>query len=190
MNNWFSVKVKYTKQMENGTFKRISELYLIAAISFTEAETRAYEELKEIVKGEFSILAITRIEFHDIFEIEDVDEYFEFYKCKISFEDAIDDNESKGKKVSQLFLVQADSVKNADTMLKEELSTMMVDFKVTSVVKSPIVEIFHYREKLDDERDIENLNDYVLTSDGSLPIRNKTYSEGELILRSEFEERS
>ena len=29
MNNWFTVKVKYTKQLENGTFKRVSEPYLL-----------------------------------------------------------------------------------------------------------------------------------------------------------------
>ena len=46
MNNWFTVKVKYTKQLENGTFKRVSEPYLLCAMTFTDAETRIYEELR------------------------------------------------------------------------------------------------------------------------------------------------
>jgi hypothetical protein len=45
MNSWFTVKVKYTRQLENGTFKRVSEPYLLAAMSFTDAEARIYEEL-------------------------------------------------------------------------------------------------------------------------------------------------
>ncbi len=42
MNSWFTVKVKYTKQLENGTFKRVSEPYLLAAMTFTDAEARIY----------------------------------------------------------------------------------------------------------------------------------------------------
>ena len=45
MNNWFTVKVKYTKQLDNGTLKRVSEPYLLAAMTFTDAEARIYEEL-------------------------------------------------------------------------------------------------------------------------------------------------
>ncbi|HRP53378.1 MAG TPA: DUF4494 family protein, partial [Fluviicola sp.] len=45
MNNWFTTKVKYTKQLEDGSFKRVSEPYLVAAMTFTDAEARIYEEL-------------------------------------------------------------------------------------------------------------------------------------------------
>ena len=45
MNSWFKVKVKYTKQLESGSFKRVSEPYLLSATTFTDAEARIYEEL-------------------------------------------------------------------------------------------------------------------------------------------------
>jgi len=148
MNNWFTVKVKYTKQLENGTLKRVSEPYLLAAMTFTDAETRIYEELGQIIKGEFNIVGISRTEVHDIFYYEECDTW---YKCKITFDSEGDGEDAKKKKVSQNFLVTAFSVKDAFEKLKESLSTLMVDYVVPSITVSPIIEIFPYREELDKE---------------------------------------
>ena len=46
MNKWFECKVKYDKTMENGLVKKVSEPYLVDAISFTEAEKRFIEEIR------------------------------------------------------------------------------------------------------------------------------------------------
>jgi len=147
MNNWFTVKVKYTKQLENGTFKRVSEPYLLAAMTFTDAEARIYEELGSIIKGEFNVVGITRTEIHDIFAYDDADVW---YKVKITYESESADEE-KSKKVAQNFLVSAHSVKDAYDRIKESLSTLMVDFQIPSIIVSPIVEIFPYTENLDRE---------------------------------------
>lgn len=147
MNNWFTVKVKYTKQLENGAFKRVSEPYLLAAMTFTDAEARIYEELGAIIRGEFSVTNIARTDYHDIFQYEDSDTW---YKCKISFESVTEDSD-KAKKVSQNFLVGAHSVKEAFERMHESLSTMLVDFLIPSIIVSPIVDIFPYTEELDKE---------------------------------------
>ena len=41
--NWFEVKVKYTKVDEDGRQRKVSKLYLLDAVSFTEAESRIIE---------------------------------------------------------------------------------------------------------------------------------------------------
>ena len=143
MNNWFTVKVKYTKQNDDGTFKRVTEAYLVASISFTDAEARIYEELSSIIKGEFIVVSITRTELHDIFAFDDSDVW---YKAKITYQSESLDDE-KSKKVTRNFLVSAHSVKDAYDRIKESLSTLMIDFQIPSVVKSPIVEIFPYSKK-------------------------------------------
>jgi hypothetical protein len=151
MNNWFTVKVKYTKQLDNGTFKRVSEPYLLAAMTFTDAEARIYEELGSIIKGEFNVVGITRTEIHDIFAYDDADVW---YKVKITYESeagGAEGEEAKSKKVAQNFLVSAHSVKDAFDRIKESLSTLMVDFQIPSIIVSPIVEIFPYTENLDRE---------------------------------------
>lgn len=145
MINYFTVKVKYTKQLENGTFKRVTEPYLLTAMTFGDAENRIYEELGEMIRGEFQVVAITRTELHDVFSKEDADTW---YDAKIVFEG---NDEGKSKKVRQSFLIAATSVKEANDNLKEELSCLMVDFEITHVSKSLIVDIFPYREELDKE---------------------------------------
>ena len=147
MNNWFTVKVKYTKQLENGTFKRVSEPYLLAAMTFTDAEARIYEELGQIIRGEFNVVGIARTELHDIFHYEDSEVW---YKTKITFEGEAEEG-GKAKKVAQNFLISAHSVKDAYDRTKESLQGMLVDFQIPSIIVSPIVEVFPYREELDRE---------------------------------------
>lgn len=147
MNSWFTVKVKYTKQLENGTFKRVSEPYLLAAMSFTDAEARIYEELGSAIKGEFSVTNISRADYHDIFQYDDADVW---YKCKVVYESASEDGD-KNKKVSQNFLVSANSVKEAYDRIEESLADLMVDFVIPTISVSPIIDIFPYTEELDKE---------------------------------------
>jgi hypothetical protein len=153
MNNWFTVKVKYTKQLENGQFKRVSEPYLLAAMTFTDAEARIYEELGNVIRGEFNVVGIARTEIHDIFAFDDADYW---YKVKITYEAPTEDEE-KGRKVSQNFLVGAHSVKDAYERIKESLSSLMVDYQIPSIALSPIVDIFPYY----DESESRNLGPLI-----------------------------
>lgn len=143
MNSWFTVKVKYTKQLENGSLKRVNEPYLLAAMTFTDAEARIYEELGSLIRGEFMVTGITRTDLQDIFQFEDSANWF---KCKITY--GVDEEEGdKKKKVAQNFLVSAPDVKEAYLRMEESLSTLMIDYQVISIIASPIVEIFPYREE-------------------------------------------
>lgn len=156
MNNWFTVKVKYTKQLENGTFKRVSEPYLLSALTFTDAEARIYEELGAIIRGEFDVVSISRTELHDIFAYDDASTW---WKCKVTYESAEHDSE-KTKKVSQTFLVSADTAKEAYERIQESLSTLMVDFNIPSIIFSPIVDIFPPSENLDREISRRPMEDF------------------------------
>ena len=143
MNSWFTVKVKYTKQLENGTFKRVSEPYMLAAMTFTDAEARIYEELGSSIRGEFLVTGIARTDIHDIFQYDDSETWF---KCKVSY-DKVDDEADKKKTITQNFLVSADTVKEAYERVQESLGTLLIDFNITAIAASAIVEIFPYREE-------------------------------------------
>lgn len=151
MNSWMECKVKYTKQMENGALKRVTEPYLLAAYTFTDAEARIYDELGSIIRGEFHVMAITRKEIHDIFAYDDADVW---YAVKVKYEN-YDADSDKSRKVTQNFLVTANSVKEATERIKESLSTLLVDFEITSVIKSPIVDIFPF-EQIDGDNSVSS----------------------------------
>ena len=64
MNNWYTVKVKFTKEFQDGTLKRVTEPYLVSSLSFTEAEARIYQEVGEFVRGEFLVTSISKTDFN------------------------------------------------------------------------------------------------------------------------------
>lgn len=142
-----TVRVKYTKQTDSGEFKRVTESFLVAGLTFGETEERIYEELAQTIRGEFNVVSITRTELHDIFAYDDSDVWF---KVKCTYDSTMEDDD-KAKKVTQNFLVTASTAKEAYDRVKESLSTLMVDFELPSVVKTPIVEVFPYAENLDRE---------------------------------------
>lgn len=155
MESWFTVKVKYTKQMENGTFKRVTEPYLLSAVTFTDAEARIYEELGSIIRGEFVVDSIARTDVQDIFDYEVGDIW---WKCKVVYESTSEDS-GKDKKVSQNFLVFAETAKEAYERIQESLSTLLVDFTVPSITDSKLIDIFPPVLNLDREISRTPIND-------------------------------
>ncbi len=49
MHTWFECKIRYEKVMENGMNKKVTEPYLVDALSFTEAEARIIEEMTPFI---------------------------------------------------------------------------------------------------------------------------------------------
>jgi hypothetical protein len=82
MKTWFTCKIKYQQEQENGKIAKISESYLIDAVSYTEAEARIYQELGSIIRGEFQVTAITQSRIVDIFHYDDNDVW---YQCKVTY---------------------------------------------------------------------------------------------------------
>ena len=147
MNTLFTVKVRYTKQNDNGSFKRVTEPYVLAAHTFSDAEARIYEELGSIIRGEFNVVSITRTELQDIFIYENFDV---FYKAVVSFDSYDDDGEIKKKQKSS-FLVTASSVKDANEKMKESLSGWLADYTIDAVSVTPVADFFPFQEVLDKE---------------------------------------
>lgn len=65
--NWFLCKIRYEKVMEDGLQKKVTEQYVVDALSFTEAEARIIEEMSSFISGEFEVVEIDRCVFKEIF---------------------------------------------------------------------------------------------------------------------------
>ena len=70
MQTWFECKVKYTKTLESGREQNVTENYLLDAVSFTDAEARITRQMREMVKGEFSITDIKKSRIAETFPYE------------------------------------------------------------------------------------------------------------------------
>lgn len=58
MHTWYECKIRYQKTAESGKEKKVTEAFLVDALSFTEAESRVIEETKPFVRGEMKVTAI------------------------------------------------------------------------------------------------------------------------------------
>ena len=65
--NWFICKIRYEKVMENGLQKKVTEQYVVDAMSFTEAEARIMEQMSSYISGKFEVVEIDRCAFSEVF---------------------------------------------------------------------------------------------------------------------------
>lgn len=65
--NWFICKIRYDKVMEDGLQKKVTETYVVDALSFSEAEARIMEEMSHYISGQFDVVEIDRCAFKEVF---------------------------------------------------------------------------------------------------------------------------
>lgn len=142
MQNWFECKASYVKIDDDGRERKVSENYLLDAVSYTDAETRFIKQLESRVRGEFNVKKISASNIIEIFPYE-TGEWW--YKAKIGIV-TIDEEKGKEKKVNHYFLVAADDIKEALKRLEEGLAYILVPYQTTSITLSSIVDVFPYFE--------------------------------------------
>ena len=123
MHTWFECKIRYEKVMENGMQKKVTEPYLVDALSFTEAEARIIEEMTPFISGEFTVSDIKRANYSELFpsDEESADRWF---KCKLIFI-TLDEKAVLKKKTSTQVLVQAADLRDAVKKLDEGMKGTM-----------------------------------------------------------------
>ncbi|GHT73959.1 hypothetical protein AGMMS50262_05990 [Bacteroidia bacterium] len=138
--NWFECKVSYEKLMENGMQKKVTEPYLVDALSFTEAEARIIEEVKHTVSGEFFVTDIKRAKIAELFFNETGDRY---YKIKVFFI-TLDEKSGAEKRTAVQMLAQASDLKEAIAVLDAGMKGTMADYVIGSVVETAIMDVFPF----------------------------------------------
>ena len=140
MHNWFECKISYEKMLENGMQKKVTEPYLVDALSFTEAEARIIEEIRPFISGEFTVADVTRKRYSEIFFNENGDRY---YKVKVFFI-TLDEKAGFEKKTAANMLAQASSLKEAIEVFEEGMKGTLADYTIASVTETQIMDIFPY----------------------------------------------
>lgn len=140
MNNWFECKVSFEKVMENGMQKKVTEPYLVDALSFTEAEARIIEEMRPFISGELTVADIKRARLSELFLNETGDRFF---KIKVYFI-TLDEKSGAEKKTAATMLAQANTLKEALGVLEEGMKGSMADYTVASITETAIMDIFPF----------------------------------------------
>ena len=149
MHTWFECKIRYEKVMENGMNKKVTEPYLVDALSFTEAEARIIEEMTPFISGEFTVSDIKRANYSELFpsEEEAAD------RCKLIFI-TLDEKSGAEKKTSTQVLVQAADLRDAVKKLDEGMKGTMADYQIALVSETPLMDVYPYSAEPNDKPEV------------------------------------
>ena len=137
--NWFETKIRYEKTMDDGKQKAVTELYVVDALSFTEAEAEIIQEMSAYITGDFKVTGISQAPYSEIF-FSDADTDDRFYKTKLQFI-TIDEKTEKEKLTNVLYLVQAESLPAALKNIQNECGSTGLDYTIVGLNETKIVDV-------------------------------------------------
>ena len=139
-STWFECAVRYGRTTEEGPEKKVTETYVVEALSFTEAEAKIIRELSPFTPGELEIKKITPMSISEIF-FSDRDADDSWFKCKLAFI-TIDEKTAVEKRTASYQLVQASDLKSALSVFLEGMHDTMADFEIASIAETPLMDVF------------------------------------------------
>ena len=133
--------VRYERTIANGMTKKVTELYLVDALSFTEAEGRITKEMEPFFSGDFDVVTIKRTNYSEIAENDKGDKWF---KAKLVFI-TTDEKSGKEKKTATHLIVRATDIENAHAVVIDCFKGAMFDFEIATLDETKIMDIFRYK---------------------------------------------
>ena len=142
VSKFFEVKIQYQKTLEDGKEKKVTEQYVVEALSFTEAEARITEEMTPYISGEFDVVSEKIAPYNEIFLSDRTDDD-KWFISKVGFI-TLDERTAKEKKQTFRYLVQAETSEHALDYTKTMLNQCLSDYSIDSVQDTPTLDVFLY----------------------------------------------
>ena len=135
--------IRYERTMPNGMSKKVTELYLVDACSFAEAEGRITKEMEPYISGDFDVVTIKRTNYSEIVEncADSADKWFKAKLMLVTFDGKTD----KEKKQAVYFIVKASDINDAHTVVVQHMKTSFVDYEIVTLDETKIMDIFRYK---------------------------------------------
>lgn len=143
--NWFEAKIAYMKVDEYGREKKVSESYLLDAMSYTEAEARVIKEMESIISGDYYIKSLKKSNITELVSSEDENDD-RWYKAKVNIIDA-DELSGREKCSSQYYLIAASNFNRALDNLEKSMASFVVPYEIASIGDTNFIDIFPYIEE-------------------------------------------
>ena len=123
--------------------KKVTDTFLVDALSFTEAEARVIEEVTPFVSGEMDVASVKKTKITEIFRDDSADKW---YLVKVAFI-TIDEKTAQEKRAISQILVAGNNFKGAYDNFMEGMKGTMADFDIVTLQETNILDI--YAAKLD-----------------------------------------
>lgn len=149
-STWFECKVRYEKLQEDGTTKKLTnELYVVDALSFTEAEANIIDNMV-YVSGELRVANINRTNYNEIF-FSDIDEDDLWFKARLAFI-TVDEKTNKEKRTYTNYLIQAKCIERAKRYVDEVMGESIIDYELKSLSETKIFDVFEHEPSTDNKQ--------------------------------------
>lgn len=137
----YESKVKCARvQEQDGTVKMVTEVYMVDALSFAEAEARITGEVEPCCNGEFDVVALKRSNIKELCKSQ-ADGDDKWFNCKLEML-TIDEQAGKEKKCNYNILVQASNIEEAKRYLEKHMQGTMADWELKSITETKILEVY------------------------------------------------
>lgn len=140
-STWFECKVRYEKTQEDGNDKLVNELYVVDALSFTEAEASIIDNMAVYVSGKLKIANINPANYNEIFFSGNDDDDL-WFKARLAFITIDDKNKEKRTYVN--YLIQAKSIERAKRYVDEVMGETIIDYELKSLSETKIFDVFEH----------------------------------------------
>lgn len=140
--NWFEARIKSARVGADGKERKANELYLLDAMSYTEAEARVAAEMSEIIQGEFHIAGLKPSRITEVVESsnESDDKWF---RGIVAITDC-DSISGREKKTNSYFLVAGADIDRALENLQKSISTYVIPAEIISLQDTAFMDVFPY----------------------------------------------
>lgn len=139
MSKYFIGAVRYDKVMEDGNSKRVTELYLVDALSFTECESKMVAEMQQYTSGYFEVVSEKCTNIEELYNYQGIGDD-KFYSCKINFF-TLDEKSGKKKKQAHNYMVIASSIDRAKKVIDTEFLKTMIDYELVKIAETSILDV-------------------------------------------------
>lgn len=129
---FFEVGVSYIDAIE----KKHKETFIVKAISFAEAEDKAYLDFKDYAVTDIDVLSVKISNVTEVI-LDENDEKEKYYKVKYSVI-VLDEKSAKEKRIPHYLLFNASSIDEAREMYKREMAGCVSDIILESITETKI----------------------------------------------------
>ena len=129
---FFEVGVSYIDAIEN----KHKETFIVKAISFAEAEDKAYLDFKDYAVTDIDVLSVKISNVTEVI-LDENDEKEKYYKVKYSVI-VLDEKSAKEKRIPHYLLFNASSIDEAREMYKRESAGCVYDIILESITETKI----------------------------------------------------
>lgn len=142
LDRYFECGIRYEKTQEDGSQRKVTELYIVQACSFTEAETRFTNEMSAFISGDSEVVSEKITNYTEVVPSASA-EADKWYKVKLNYL-SIDERTEKEKKAAVYYLVQAKDIDDARRLTDAFISSAIIDYTTEAVQETKIMDVYLY----------------------------------------------